>query len=250
MSEFVVPLKECSPEIKTEVCSTAETLKKIKTWLSEENLEGAKQKLGCSSESCVVANAVKSGVVPAAEMERFNPAGPWNSTTWLNNMNIYGVLQRYQKKFPKFYPFDFHMRDFAKHPGRYELPNYDWKAGEKQWDHWGCVLNTDVSSGSGEHWVAFFVDKPGKTVEYFDSAAKPPHPEFIDLIVSVANTLGFKEKSIITVKHQIHNTECGVYSLYYIISRLHGVPFSRFEIGSRIPDEDMVEFRKYLFRHS
>lgn len=49
------------------------------------------------------------------------------------------------------------------------------------------------------------------------------------------------------VRHQNSRTECGVYTLYFIRSRLEGRPYSEFRSG-RIPDEAMTEFRRHVFR--
>jgi hypothetical protein len=48
---------------------------------------------------------------------------------------------------------------------------------------------------------------------------------------------------------QKENSECGVYSIYYIYNRLkghfNGAPFSA---GTKIEDDQMVNFRTHLFR--
>jgi Ulp1 family protease len=145
------------------------------------------------------------------------------------------------------------MRDFKLQGG--ELANLDWKTLSQKYDHLGCVLNTDVSGGPGEHWTAIFIDFKNGTVEYFDSAAQIPHKEFSDFIIETAHELTkltskkYTDVLVTKIEHQKENTECGVYSLYYILSRLHGVKYSAFEF-KRVPDDMMVDFRKFLFRHS
>jgi hypothetical protein len=49
------------------------------------------------------------------------------------------------------------------------------------------------------------------------------------------------------IVNQKDNHSCGSYSLYYIISRLSGTPYSYFK-NTKIGDENMHEFRKFLFR--
>lgn len=250
---------ECAPHIAgSAVCSSAEALKKIKEWLHfpqstdpKAAISEAKDKLGCESESCLY---TKSPFVELkSELKRFNPTGPWNSTEWLSNDNIDDVLRLYTKKFPRFYHVKFQMRDFKKQ-GR-ELANLDWTEIIKKYDCMACVLNTDETGRPGEHWVCVFVDIKGRTVEYFDSAAQSPPQEFVDWVsdtaIQLADALGkaVKETIVTKVEHQQGDSECGVYCLYYIINRLNGVPFHVFEYR-KIPDEDMVEFRGYLFRHS
>jgi hypothetical protein len=48
-------------------------------------------------------------------------------------------------------------------------------------------------------------------------------------------------------RSQYSNTECGMYSLYFIINMINGVPFRKF-VKRRIPDKDMLELRKVIFQ--
>lgn len=252
---------ECAPHllnktVAADICSTRESIDKLQKWLGSTALnpkkiiEEAKAKSGCESESCLY---TRVPTLDKKDLEiRFTPRGPWNSTQWLSNDNIDDVLAAYNVKFPRFKHIEFQMRDF-KAVGD-ELGKLDWCDLAKNYDCLGCVLNTDVTGGPGEHWTAFFVDFIRGTVEYFDSAAQTPHAEFTDLIVTTAHGLSecsgkkFVDEAVVQLEHQKENTECGVYSLYYIISRIHGVPFSRFR-KSRVPDSDMILFRQFLFRH-
>ena len=59
---------------------------------------------------------------------------------------------------------------------------------------------------------------------------------------------GQAEPIIILSPHQKQHSECGVYALYYIWARLHGIPYTEFNDDYIIPDEDMIKFRKFLFR--
>jgi len=252
-------VSECAPGIKTietGICSTNEMINKFKSWLENQGIiiavnakpseviKAVEEKTDCKSESCAVAI-----VIPQSLEVRFNSSGPWNSTNWLSNNNIDRVLELYWNVMPKFIPIPFQMRDFAKQPNS-KLANFNWESAKKTGVNYiACALNTDWTYGKGEHWVSFFVDFPGKTVEYFDSAGQTPHSEFIQLLVDVASKLEFKDECITTVVHQTENTECGMYTLFYILSRLHGIPFKKFR-GRRIPDDVMVAFRKFVFRHS
>ena len=260
---FVIALKpptECAPHTKKladNVCSTKESLDALKSWLKssssrpEKIIEEAKKATGCDSESCLY-KAVD--VLNDKDLDtRFNPKGPWNSTRWLSNTDIDDVLDLYNKKFPRFKHVEFQMRDFATHGG--SLARVNWKDVSQRYDCLGCILNTDVTGGRGEHWTALFIDYKKGTVEYFDSAGQTPHREFSEFVINTAHQLSqitgkkFRDVLVTKIEHQKENTECGVYSLYYILSRLHGVEYRAFEFR-RVPDDMMVEFRKFLFRHS
>jgi hypothetical protein len=131
----------------------------------------------------------------------------------------------------------------------------------------GCVLNTDISSGRGKHWVAVFIDCRDDnewTIEYFNSAGNPPPTTMINWmektrkqLTDYANKLTDSSSSnkpinvetvcVTDIEHQQSETECGMYSLFYIRARLDGKSYKWFT-QTVIPDADMIEFRKHLFR--
>lgn len=258
-SPFIIPLNECAPHIKmvhTNICSSSENIEKLKNWLQTSGppkkiIEEAKAKTNCNSESCLYK---KVDVLSVDDLEeRFKKEGPWNSTAWLSNEDIdENVLEQWTKKFPRFKHITFQMRDFESRKS--ELARLNWLELAKEYDSLGCALNTDRTGGPGEHWTAFYVDFKNHTVEYFDSGGTTPLKEFSDFAINTADILSesgkkYTDEIVCKIEHQKENTECGVYTLYYILSRLHGVPFKAFEF-KRVPDDMMVEFRKYLWRHS
>lgn len=263
---------ECAPQVgnSTGVCSSQTVLERIKRYLEQQDrsikthstrdlIEHAKQATKCESESCLFTKRsplleyITPGLAKKELIERFAPKGPHNNTTWLSNDNIDGVLKLYTQKFPHFYHVPYQMADFEKYGG--DLASVDHAAVSKSHKSLGCVLNTDHHGGPGQHWVAVYVDFQGGTFEYWDSAGDPPFPEIHDFMirqVDLMNAGGKRYKHVIVcrdIAHQKLNTECGVYSLYYIINRLNGVPYTFFQ-QHEIPDAIMHQFRKYLFRHS
>jgi hypothetical protein len=128
----------------------------------------------------------------------------------------------------------------------------------------GCAINSDVSSGDGIHWMALFIDmRPQNgedpwTIEYFNSAATPPQNSItnwmnnkkIELEEFLKNNNKNNKVIIANVhklEHQMSSTECGVYTLFYIRSRLENIPHTKF-LQEVIPDENMEDFRKHCFR--
>ncbi len=237
---------DCAPTVKPKdgVCSDERTLNIIKKNIHvdgspKEVIEKAKTMTGCTTESCVVQRYADQDIVERL----FLPRGPRESTDWLSNVNIDSALSQYEPF--NYYHIPFQMRDFANSDN--ELSRADFPALSKKYKCAGCALNTDVSSGRGKHWVSFFVDFVNGTVEYFDSGGIPAPDEFVALVVKCARVLNYKDVFLTTVQHQRENTECGVYTLYYITSRIMGVPFSKFR-GARISDEEMQHRRKLFFR--
>lgn len=240
--------------------------------------------LGCDSESCVLSDKkfqshVGSETAEREKDERMLPAGPRNTTALLNNVNIDETLQKYTNKHPNFHHIPFRMIDFAlteprefieRHKRGINIeevkskmltflnPEYLVQSGK---NCVGVVLNTDVHTGGGKHWFALFLDfrNPHKiTLEYFNSSGNIPMHEVHEFMVNfqrkVIKLFPQADCSIEVVSHkqiQDSKTECGVYSLYFIISRVEGISLDEFQqlIKSRgIPDEKMMEYRKHLFR--
>ena len=248
--------------------------------------------LGCNSESCIVTHPKFRSFVAGLENiggthlldieldRRFKTEGPRNSTHLLSNFNIDGVLQEWAVTFPEFYNYNFNMMDFEVVGGSLartdvagilegrESQNLGKMGGliQRPCNTFGCVLNTDVSTGHGKHWVAVFGDCRGEgewTVEYFNSAGNaPPGPVTRWLENSAARLMEYRMAHprkfgvgevtsipLTDIRHQDSQTECGLYTLYYIRRRLEGAPLSEFR-SARIPDNAMVEFRKHIFRVS
>jgi hypothetical protein len=117
--------------------------------------------------------------------------------------------------------------------------------------HAGCVINSDKYHGDGKHWMALFVDIPGETVEFFNSSGNDPQVAWVDWMVKTAEELrqcGKKAKliKVSSIRHQNSKTECGVYSLFYIWSRLNGIPCDVF-LKHKINDDHIFHFRQLLF---
>lgn len=260
-----------------------------------EAVRKAAETLGCTSESCVIshpkfrhfiategAGLENFGGVAVLDAEldrRFKPKGPRDSTQLLSNFNLDGVLQQWASTaFPTFYNYSFNMMDFEETGGTlartdvagilegHETQNLGKMGGhvKRPCDTFACVLNTDVSSGRGKHWVAVFGDCRGKgewTVEYFNSAGNPPPaPVTRWLEESAARLMGHRAShpgqygegavtpvTLTDMRHQTSQTECGLYALYFIRRRLEGTPYKDFQ-ETHIPDEAMMKFRKHVFR--
>jgi len=250
----------------------------------------AKNELNCNSEFCVVTHpefkkrALRNNMVTRKELDinakkRFKIKGPRNNVDWLSNYDIDTTLQDWACKFEDFFPCPFAMIDFDKmndalnaynlidiYLGKYAkmctLGNIKIPCRT-----FGCAINTDLSSGSGKHWMAIFVDMRGPewSIEFFNSAGDRPQnsivqwmsrtKNYLDQFIqngqqnnNITTTQPVKIVTVSSVEHQESSTECGLYTLFYIRCRLENVPYSRFLEDEEIPDESMMEFRKHCFR--
>ena len=258
--------EDCLPK---EVKENAKEYVKNETGLHiADDLKAVEEALkisSCNAESCLVKTlVVKNGLSKETAREtasKLKPPGPKLSTRWLDNFNIDKTLDAWETEFPGFFPYSFQMMDFAK----VQLPSFNGETRknlaeipvssiiDKGYTQCACVLNTDTSSGPGKHWVCVFVDTkiPEKwTVEYFNSSGNRPTKQVTEWASKTVADLQKKNPNTKFVfynqMHQMSRSECGVYCLYYIRSRLKGTPVETFE-NQRIADEDMVEFRTHLF---
>ena len=90
----------------------------------------------------------------------------------------------------------------------------------------GVIFNLDPHDKPGSHWVSLCIDTKNKYIMYFDSNGITCPPEICNLIQriisqgkSLTPTLSLKEIQN-KYQHQYTNTECGMYSLYFIITHL------------------------------
>jgi hypothetical protein len=251
----------------------------------KEVVDIAAKKLGCSSESCIIIHpvfkqfVVSNRILSKNDLDRelrvrFKPHGPRDSTALLNNNHIDETLYQWSIKFHFFYPCPFAMMDFAKTKEPLEVISMSdvylgkevfWMGGMMRRmiepaRCFGCVLNTDVSTGKGKHWVAIFVDMRMTngmcTIEYFNSTGNPPPKPVITWMKKTKTDLTkiFDENKIMyfpvsDIEHQTSKTECGLYALFYIRNRLDGVSYKFFQENT-IPDDAMTKFRKHIFRKS
>lgn len=266
-----------------EPCSSAETIAAVGSSLGisgatpAEVIDAAKAKLSCDTEKCVV---TKLGAhlgeqrVRGELMNNFKIRGPIDNQL-LSNVNIDSILQQWTNGFADFYAYNFNMLNYASHSFRdgQVLHRPDTLATVKFADLYpkykcaACVINSDKYQGPGKHWMALFADARGKdrwTIEFFNSSGNNPAPEWInwmqktklamEAVIEGANTVAGQGAApprveiirAVTRRMQKSKSECGVYSLFYIWSRLNGVPPEYFATNS-IPDSIMFEFRHHLF---
>jgi hypothetical protein len=247
----------------------------------EDIMHEAKIKMNCKTQLCVAQKAAKAGsrLIAAEIITRFPIEGPTDASL-LSNIHIDNTLAQWATVFDGFYPYNFNMKNYAdqsfKHGRVHDIPDTlatiqfaDLVSGAHNGHKYtkaACVINSDVYTGPGKHWMALFADvsaatsttNPIYTVEFFNSSGNAPAPEWINWmektkigIESLINqgVLPPGEVKIIrvtTLRHQKSKSECGLYSLFYIWGRLHNVPPSAFSHGD-IPDKAMFEFRQHLF---
>ena len=264
------------------VCSSQAMIETITSFIEiddkiepEKIIQMAKEKTNCDTESCVIKKLTGNLLtrdIANKELElRFKSKGPkYDDNAWLSNFDIDGVLLRWMREFDSFMACPFAMRDFDKtheafstiylpdvYRGKYTIDLGAAGKVTRKNDKFGCILNTDVSTGPGKHWVAAFVDmaigNDTANIYYFNSAGNKPFREMIiwqertkkdlETIFSSVNII-----DIVKVDHQKEDVACGLYSLYFIRRMLEGTQYTFFtDPKNPIPDAAMNEFRRYIF---
>jgi len=224
-----------------------------------------KQNLGVNTEFEAITHPrfvrhVGLNIIQEEVKENFKPVGPVNHNLF-SNFVIDHVLKQLGKWDPTFYPHEYNMVDFLEYKGSLTYhPSFYFNNNYKTF---GCVINSDKSTGKGIHWMAIFGDfressgnttNHGYTVEFFNSSGRAPTGDikpfgiWLNNFAKQVQELTGKpcEPVIATnIQHQYSNTECGAYSLYYIFARLLGISYKKFR-EAPIPDKVVFEFRKKI----
>lgn len=229
------------------------TIKKDKKYLLRNLTSIMKEKYNCDDQTCWINTSfVKNMKNDNITKFTFRPNGPKGKYEWLSTSDINKVMEQYENKYKDFkflgaVPYDFEDLPY--------LDTYNFNANKlkSQGKHkFGMVVNLDTHDKIGSHWVGFYSDLNSKKVYFFDSFAKQPGSrikKFGEKILNEFNGGGNIKNNNITynqVRHQFSNSECGVYSMNFIIRLLHGESFK--EITENITkDSEMNACRKSYF---
>lgn len=268
----------CAPgnESKDETsCYSKDQLIKMATTLNEKQNANIKYKgktkkqiweqiqktlLGeCTYEWCWLDNPhIKSINDRQLKEEVFKPAMPeeWNKNkfTWLTTTDINKVMKQYEKQYKnfKFYgpvPVDCPKDIYC------ELTDIDLKRlNGRGVEYVGVIFNLDRHDQSGSHWVGLFCNIPKRIISYYDSTANPP-PDYIKYFMemlkrSLKSINGSDvECNSNRKKHQYGGSECGVYSMNFIVESLKGKRMEDFQ-KKNINDFSVNILRDYFYRPS
>lgn len=220
--------------------------------------------------------------------ETFRPLGPDGKKDWLSTTDINDVVEQYQEKYKDFVflgavPYDFME---LKMLGIQNI-NLDGlvKDGKTKI---GLVINLDEHNQDGSHWVALFTNLKNKEIYFFDSVGDKPGKKikwFINVLTDYIYNKETKENNSLQVggimkiinkiknkqvkqkymsilenklsgidirynqkQHQFKDSECGVYSINFIVRLAGGETFD--EITNNITKDDkMNECRETYFRN-
>ena len=174
---------------------------------------------------------------------------------WLNSLDIGNVMNQYEDSHPNFefmgpYPIDFAAPDPYNKNGKCliqemcEIKTADALA--KGTKYIGLIFNLDAHFKGGSHWVAAFIDLVKHKCYYFDSYGMEP-PAQIQKFMKWITTQDKAMKLYYNGRRfQYKNSECGMYSIYFIICMLEGQDFQAFSRKAP-PDSFMLDLRDWFF---
>ena len=216
----------------------------------------------CNRESCWLKHKTLSENIPLdIKKNTFAPKRPeeWKlkPDEWLSSIEILEVMKQYEKIYPCFDFIGPSPIDYDKHVAYgecvwEELCEFNLEKtmsdGKRKI---GVIFNLDPHDKPGSHWVALFINTDKKRIYYLDSyGEKIPSKinKFANKVKKQADVLGLGKYELLVNKrrHQFSESECGMYSLYFIIEMLKGRCFEKFT-KQRIKDDFMKKLRKIYF---
>ena len=276
----------CSPKNKTEIkkftCYTDKSLyklrdlwnarhpdKKITTNDTKEIHSLLTKYLSrvCNKESCWLKQKDEFGKLSSNMADSFAPESPneWkkNPNEWLTSVDITNVMKQYEKAYKCFdfigpTPIDFDTKKLYGECVWEELCNFSLSEQiKKNKTKIGIIFNTDPHNKPGQHWISMFINIKKKNIFFFDSTGDPAPKQvmvFINRIKEQGRKLNpkivFKSDSNEGTEHQYGDTECGIYSLFFIVHMLEDKVTDHYMKTHILKDEYMEKFRKVYFNDS
>ena len=242
------------PDVKINTNDTKEIHKLLTEYLSDV----------CNKESCWMKQKNEFGPISSEMSDSFAPESPeeWkkNPNEWLSSVDIMKVMKQYEKAYKCFdfigpTPIDFDTRKMYGECVWEELCNFNLEQQIKKGKtKIGIIFNTDPHNKPGQHWISMFINIKKKQIFFFDSTGDKPQKEIkvlVDRIIYEGLKLNpqitFKYDSNEGVEHQYGNTECGVYSLFFIVHMLQDKLTSHYLKTHILKDEYMNKFRHVYF---
>lgn len=223
-----------------------------------------KMRLDCKDERCWVKEIDDRNLRTQIKNQLFAPEHPpeWlhNKNEWLSNYDIDAIMKQYEEKDKTFEylattPVDFNFIVDKSSNTCYEeiLCKFHLKTLMEAGKHkFAVVFNLDKHDESGSHWISLFINAHKNIIMFFDSAngnIPTQIAQFIKTVKQQGLDNGIQFKFLRNHKqHQRGNTECGVYSIHFIIEMLNNADRAiELFLNGYIPDNKIEKYRKIYF---
>jgi len=217
----------------------------------------------CNTESCWLRQKfIDENLDKELLQYTFAPKAPtsWKKKPyeWLSSLDIDKVMKQYEHVYPCFEfigpsPIDFDDHKLYGECVWEELCKFDLyeyiKSGKTKI---GIIFNTDPHYKGGSHWISLFINIKKKFIYYFDSNGNKVPNQIKDLMERIQKqakniNLNLTLMDNYNFQHQKSETECGMYSLYFIIQLLKDEKNPEYFNTHKIQDADVFKLRKVFF---
>ena len=185
----------------------------------------------------------------------FRPDGPNGRFTWLDTNNVVDTMTQYEMKYKDFkymgtVPIDFFEFD------EFEINKFDYDSYIKKGIYkFGIIFNLDKHNQAGSHWVAMYSDLKSGKIYFYDSYGTRPPVEIKKLMEIHAkyymDKLNSKNKlpdiRYNQIRAQYKGSECGVYSINFILRLLRGDSFNSI-CADKTSDDKINKCRKIYYK--
>jgi hypothetical protein len=247
----------CSEKDKIELNQTIRTANpaKYKRYLVKE----LDRRIGdkCNTQKCWSQQEFVQNMEYKAREELLKhthrPDSPQGRFAWLSTLDINKSMEQYEKKYKGFKFFGAVPMDFAELP-QLEVSDIDYdELLKNNITRIGIIFNLDEHYKSGSHWVAMYTDLKEGNIFYFDSYGVEPEPRVRKLMreqIKFIQSKGMKIENIRAdhnrYQHQKEGSECGVYSMNFLIRMARGDDFDKL-CENIVPDKKINKCRLVYF---
>lgn len=195
---------------------------------------------------------------------RYKPKIPQQRNQWLKTTDIDKVIKPYEQLYPDFKYLGTVPLDFDK-LRNFQFSNLNYcEMYNKGKTKLAAVFNLDTSDKRGSHWVSMFADLDKHYIAFFDSVgvSRPPK-EIVHLMQSIKRQIErcvhhrFKRYVANNVNLKVNNrniqkgnSECGVFSIYFILKCLEDSTPDEIFNDPYLTDRTVNYFRGKVFRPS
>ena len=248
-------------------------------------IEQFNKKLGYKQKNWIDQNFINNLDNETKDILKYNtfrPDGPQGQFDWLSTIDINLVLAQYENKYNDFkflgaVPIDFMSLEYLP------FKNLNFKDIEDNgFKQLGVIFNLDESYKSGSHWVSLYCNLDKCQIYFSDSYGIKPESRIQELIEKISFYLENKltldqdqnedqneeDKNLFNknlkqkynkkisidnrynkTQHQKGNSECGVYSINFILRLLKGKSFD-YITQKRLKDDKINKCRSVYFGNS
>ena len=221
----------------------------------------------CNKESCWLKQKFVDDKVSIDLEESFAPESPkeWtkNPNEWLSSVDIMKVMKQYEKTYKCFdfmgpTPIDFDTQLMYGECVWEELCKFNLEDQiRKGKTKIGIIFNTDPHDKPGKHWISLFINIKKKRIFFFDSVGDKAPQQVMNLVNRIIEQgrqlkpkINFVFDQNYPVEHQYGNSECGIYSIFFIVHMLEDKITGHYLKTHKLKDEYIEKFRKIYFNEN